>query len=111
MFDKPKPRINQPACGFSDLIILVQNAIRFTIFYVIVPLITLVILYYGGMMVIADNKPAQLTKAKKALWKIVIGLFFMLTAWLLVAAVIKAFDVKINEDPTQGPIKLLDIQQ
>ena len=101
-------RIGQPECGFNDLVILVQNAIEFTIVYVIIPLITLVVLYYGVMMVIAGNKPAQLEKAKKALWSVVVGLFFMLTAWLLVSAAIKAFDVQVNTDPTQGPITLLD---
>lgn len=101
-------RIGQPECGFNDLVQMVQNGIKFTIVYVIIPLITLVILYYGVMMVIAGNKPAQLQKAKKALWSVVVGLFFMLTAWLLVSAVIRAFDVQVNTDPTQGPIKLLD---
>jgi hypothetical protein len=95
-------------CDFDDLIKLVQNVIRFTIVYIIIPLITLVVLYYGVMMVIAGNKPAQLQKAKKALWSVVVGLFFMLTAWLLVSAAIRAFDVQVNTDPTQGPIKLLD---
>ena len=101
-------RIGQPECGFNDLVQMVQNGIEFTIVYIIIPLVTLVILYYGVMMIVAGNKPAQLQKAKKALWSVVVGLFFMLTAWLLVSAAIKAFDVKVNTDPTKGPIKLLD---
>jgi Type IV secretion system pilin len=104
-------RIGQDPCEFDDLITVVQNAIEFVIIYVITPLITLVILYYGVMLVVAGDKPAQIKKAKKALWSVVVGLFFMLTAWLLVAAVIKAFDVKVNTDPTKGPIKLLDTKK
>ena len=109
-------RIGQPECGFNDLVQMVQNGIEFTIVYIIIPLVTLVILYYGVMMIVAGNKPAQLQKAKKALWSVVVGLFFMLTAWVLVVAVIKAFDVKLQKtspdrplDPNGGAVQLLDI--
>ncbi len=106
----PPPGQLPRECGFNDLVIMFQDGIEFTIVYIIIPLITLVVLYYGVMMVIAGNKPAQLEKAKKALWSVVVGLFFMLTAWLLVSAAIRAFDVQVNTNPTQGPIKLLDTE-
>ena len=97
-----------PECGFNEFILLIQNLISFSITYIIMPLVVLVILYYGSRLVISSNKPGEIAKAKAAITKVVIGLFFMLGAWLIMNLFIKTFRVNVNRDATQGPIQLLD---
>jgi hypothetical protein len=98
-------------CGFADLIATIEKVIDFTIFNIIIPVVVLVILYYGVMIIISGDKPAKLTELKKALWKVVVGLFFIICAWVIVEAVVDIFGVELQEagDGTvDKPIKLLD---
>jgi hypothetical protein len=86
-------RIGEHACGYNDLIVGLQTAIDFVIKYVIIPLMVLVILRAGVLLVISGDKASAKTQAKKALQKAFIGLFFILTAWLIVDSLISFFGV------------------
>jgi Type IV secretion system pilin len=109
------PGTTSNECGFNDLISLVGRVVRFTIFNIVIPLVTLVIFYYGIMIVISGDKPAKLTELKKSLWKVGVGLFFMLTAWLIVESIVGVLKIKL-QDPSNGgkiengPIKLIDFK-
>ncbi len=94
-------------CGFNDLIALVGDVIRFVIFNIITPLMVIGLVYFGARMVIMKDKSKEVAKIKNGLWSMVIGIFFMLTAWLLVKAITTGFGVKFSKDPTTGVMQFL----
>lgn len=100
-------RAGQKACEYNDLVQLVQNIISFVVTYVIIPVIVLIILRAGIKLVISGNKANARSEAKESIKKAFIGLFLVLTAWLIVDALITAFGVKVDKDPTKGPLEIL----
>jgi threonine/homoserine/homoserine lactone efflux protein len=100
-------RTGQDECGYSDLIVLVQNLINFAVLYVIIPIMILIILRAGVLLIVSGDKVAAKNDAKKALGKAFIGLFLVLGAWLIVEGLINFFGVKVNSDATKGPLKVL----
>lgn len=98
-------------CTYDDLIVLVQNVIDFVVKYLIIPVIVLVILKAGVKLIISGNKSSAISEAKESLKKSFFGLVFVLTAWLIVNALISSFGVKYNTDTsgksTNGPIQIL----
>jgi hypothetical protein len=94
-------------CTFKDLITLVGDTISFIIKNVIIPLLILGLVYHGARMVIFKNKTAEIEKIKKGIWSMLIGIFFMLTAWLLVETITTSFGVKYSTDPKTGVVDFL----
>lgn len=95
-------------CGFSDLIVLLQNIISFVLFTLAIPIATMVILWSGIQLLIPGEKQAAaLQDAKRRLWKVIVGIFFMLAAWLLVKALLTSLGVQVSDDATQGALDLL----
>lgn len=95
-------------CGFDDFITLIQDVITYVIFYLIVPIATIIILISGFQLLVPGEKQASaISDAKNRLWKVLVGLFFILTAWLLVKFVTTTLGVTTSTDATSGPIQLL----
>ena len=100
-------RVGEPECGFKDMILLISNGISYLITYIIVPIIIFVFLRAGVLLVISKDKASQITQVKKSLWNAVIGVFFILTAWLIVSVLTDLLDVRLNNDPSKGVYNIL----
>jgi hypothetical protein len=95
-------------CGFTDLIVLLQNVIGFVLFYLTIPIATMIILWSGVQLLIPGEKQAAaLQDAKRRLWKVIVGIFFMLAAWLMVKFLLTTLGVSVYDDASQGTLDLL----
>jgi len=74
-------------CDFQDLLQLLRNIIRFVVFYLTLPALTLAIGYAGFLLVTSMGDPGKRTNAKDILVSVAIGLFFMFAAWFIVEAI------------------------
>jgi hypothetical protein len=95
-------------CTFQDLITLVGDTITFIIEKIIAPLLVLGLVYHGARMVIYPDKAAERAKIKKGLWAMLIGVVFMLGAWLIVKTITVSFGVKFSDNPQTGVIQFLE---
>ena len=77
----------QKMCGFDDLIILINNIIKFLMFKVAVPLAALGFMFMGAKLVINQNKEGAWTEAKAGLGYIATGFFMMLGAYILIKTI------------------------
>ncbi len=79
---------NKPVgeCDFNDLILAVKKVVNWLIVFTLE--FSVVIIAYAGFnyMVSGDN-PGKRTEANKMLTKVVIGIFFVLAAWLIVTLI------------------------
>src|SRR3989344_9072605 len=90
----------QEPCGYGDLLKLVNNIINWIIM-ISVPVAAGVFAWAGFKLMttgIADEKSA----AKEMIWKVFIGLVFILAAWIIVGTIIKA----LLRDPSSVPIDI-----
>ena len=76
-------------CTFKDLPILLKNLLNVFIVYIYAPLASLTVMYMGLLFVREQAQAKQ--KAKKILWNLVIGTFFVLGAWVIVNFVVTNF--------------------
>lgn len=103
-------------CAWKDLFTLINTVITFLIFTLGVPLVTMVIVVSGVMLVWNPNKSTAQSVWKNRLQTALLGLVIMLSAWLIVKAVVwgltggdKAkvdnYDLQSNfpTDPTSPP--------
>jgi len=74
-------------CTWNDLFTLANNVINFLIFTLGIPLVTVVIVVSGVQLVWSHNEAAY-KKAKDRLQMALLGLLIMLSAWLIVKAVV-----------------------
>lgn len=85
---KPSMGVNgvwEKKCGFNDLIKGGENIIDFLI-KLSIP-VSVLLFAYAGILYIRDREKAN-TQAKKIFWNIIVGLFFMLAAFLIVKAIL-----------------------
>lgn len=80
-----------PDCGFDDLIMLINNVIKFLIFAVAVPLAALRFMYAGAILVLNPNKEESKTKAVNIFQGVGIGFLVMLGAYVLIKTLLFAF--------------------
>lgn len=87
------PSLKIPDCGsecnFSDFIILIQNVITF-ILLLSFPISVIAFTYAGFLILTANGNSGKVDQAKEIFIKVVIGLFFALTAWLIVRLITTA---------------------
>ncbi|HBB65428.1 MAG TPA: hypothetical protein DCZ84_02225 [Candidatus Vogelbacteria bacterium] len=86
----------QNPCTFKDLAVLAQNVIKFLAFYIATPLATLAIMYAGFKYLTSLDKPGSREEAKKILWNVLIGFFWVLAAWLVIDTLL---DVLLKSNP------------
>ncbi|MEZ4211084.1 MAG: pilin [Candidatus Paceibacterota bacterium] len=79
------------ACDFQKLLELVNRAIRFLIFVIGIPIVTLSFVYAGFLLVTSGGNPSKKDDAKKVVTNAVIGLVILLAAWLIVRTVLFVF--------------------
>lgn len=80
-----------PDCTFDDIIILINNIVKFLVFSVAVPLAAIGFMFMGAKLVLMQNKEAEMTKAKEGLWNIVIGFGIMLASYVVIKTALFAF--------------------
>jgi len=69
-------------CQFSHLFILVNNLVKNFITVVFAPLVVIMITYIGFLFI--KEQAGAKAKAKQLLWRLLVGTFFVLAAWLIV---------------------------
>jgi Type IV secretion system pilin len=102
---------SQKECTFQDLLNLVGDVIRFVIFNIMAPILLLGLIWFGARLILQQNRSEDIKKIKKGLMSMLLGLFFMLAAWLLVEAITRFFGVQFSSDPSQGVLKLVDFKE
>lgn len=75
------------ACGFSQLVDLVQNVLKY-ILYMVAPLSAIMFAYAGFLYMFSQGGEANKTKAKNIFLYVGIGLVFVLGAWLIVKLIL-----------------------
>ena len=74
-------------CGFSDIIILIKNAINDMI--VVSTLVVVGLLIFHGLKLITSfGNPSALSAAKKSLFSVITGYAVMLSAWVVVYTIL-----------------------
>lgn len=69
-------------CQFNHLFILVNNLVKSFITVVFAPLVVIMITYIGFLFI--KEQAGAKVKAKQLLWRLIVGTFFVLAAWLIV---------------------------
>ena len=76
-------------CTFSDLVAATIKVTNFGAIFAL-SFSVVVIAYAGVKFMISGDFPAERTKAKSMLWKVVIGIIVILAAWLIVTLITNA---------------------
>lgn len=79
------------ACGFSELMVMVNKVVRFLFLDVAVPLAALGFMWAGASLVLSQNKESAWTDAKGRFETIGMGFGIMLGTYVLVKVVIYQF--------------------
>lgn len=82
--ENPKP------CEVCDIPRLTQNLLNFFVFFSVI-VATLMFTYAGILFLTVTTNPEQATKARTIFGSVFIGLVIVLTAWLVVDTILKAF--------------------
>jgi hypothetical protein len=77
-------------CNACQLVSLAQNIINFFV-YLAVVFATLLFAYAGIQYATSAANPEQIAKAHRIFWNVLIGMVFVLAAWLIVDVVMKTF--------------------
>ena len=88
--------LDSAGCGWKELMVLVNNVIKFLLFTVATPLVALIIAYAGWLYLSSGGSEENITKAKKILLNVVVGYIIGLAAWLIVRTIV----LSIGVDPT-----------
>jgi len=75
-------------CTFEKLLIMVNKVIRFLIFVIGVPIVTLSFAYAGFVLLTSGGNPSKKDEAKGIIKNATIGLIILLAAWLIVRTVL-----------------------
>lgn len=78
-------------CTFEKLLLMVNKVLRFLIFVIGVPIVTLSFAYAGFVMVTSGGNPSKKDEAKSMIGNAVVGLIVLLGAWLVVRTVLVIF--------------------
>lgn len=75
-------------CRWADLVTLFEKIVNFLLFSVAIPLAVIAIVYSGIQILLAQDKPGQLSKAYGTLQKVGIGMFMSLGAYAIVKTIV-----------------------
>lgn len=94
------PNNTNVPCTFSHIVILIQNLISFA-FVLVMPIAAVVFMYAGFLLITSGSSPDKRTKARGIFGKAIIGIIFIMAAWLIVSLVLQTLGV-------DEPFRLLD---
>ena len=89
-----------PNCGYNDLLQLVNNVISWIIM-IAVP-VAAGVFAWAGIKYMTTGVSDQKSAAKAMIWKVFIGLVFILAAWVIVGTIAKA----LLKDPNSIPVQI-----
>ena len=75
-------------CGFNELMILINNVIKFLLFTIATPLAALIFVYAGFKLLTSGGSAESMTTAKKILKNLIIGYVIALAAWLVINTIL-----------------------
>ena len=76
-------------CHICEITLLAQNIINFAV-YLATALAAILFMYAGFKYATASANPGQIEEAHKIFWNVLIGMVFVLGAWLIVDTIMKA---------------------
>ena len=89
-------------CTLDDFIVLIGNIFKYAII-ILGPIVAIVAMYAGAMIIWLKKLPdmnsdqmASLQKYKTLLVRVAVGVLIILSAWILIATIIRELDVKPN---------------
>lgn len=85
-----KPNPNFKKCKITDIGILFLNIFNFIVFWISIPMASLVIVTGGVILLISGGNPSMAGWAKKMIWGAVIGIVLILGSWVIIDTVLKA---------------------
>lgn len=84
---------NQNPCTPCDIFVVIQNILNFLIYYISVPLATIMLAYGGFLMMLpglgGEKSVATHIRGKKVVTNAVIGVFIVFFSWLIIDTIIK----------------------
>ena len=95
-------------CGWADLIILANNIVRFLVFFSAI-LATMAFCYAGFLYITAFGESGKIEQAHTIFKSTLIGVFFVLCGWLIVATILKVLIGDASNDET-GINKIVPFQ-
>jgi hypothetical protein len=81
--DDPRTEKEEVECTFNHAVETFQRIIKFVL-YLMIPIILGMIVYVGFTYITANGDAGKLAKAKSMIIPILLGVFFILAAWLIV---------------------------
>ena len=76
-------------CTFNDLLVLVNNVVKFVFVALVVPIAAIAFAYAGFLLIFSGGDTSKREKAKKIFWGVVWGLVIAAAAWLIVHVVLQ----------------------
>lgn len=77
-------------CDFNDFMTLINNVIKFMLFYLALPICAIMFAYAGFLMVTAGESASEArTKAKGIFMNALIGLLIATTCWIVVHSILE----------------------
>ena len=76
------------ACGFNDIIILINTVINFVFIYMALPISAIMFAYAGFELVTSGGSTEKKSKAKNIFISVVIGLIFVAASYLIVHTIL-----------------------
>jgi hypothetical protein len=100
---------NFEECGYKHLVDLIGGILEFILKTLIPLIVVFVMLRAGFKLMMSRDKPNALQEAKASIRSLLIGLFFMLCAWVIVFQITKLLDINYSNtnQPETGVVKLL----
>ncbi|MCK5021744.1 MAG: hypothetical protein KAR54_00645 [Candidatus Pacebacteria bacterium] len=83
-------------CTFGDLITLISNIIDF-ILYISAPVSAIMFSYAGYLYLTSGGNPSKRAQGNKIFINVLLGLFFIVGAWLIVKAILMGLKVDFDE--------------
>lgn len=80
-----------PECGFSDVMKLANNVIKFLLYDVSIPLAAIGFMWAGANLILSQNKESAWSDAKGRFESIGTGFGIMLGSYVLIKVIIYAF--------------------
>lgn len=80
-------------CDWTQLIVLANNVVKFLV-YLAATLVVIAFCYAGFLYMTAFGEMSKIEQAHGIFKSAIVGLFFVICGWLIIATILKVLDVK-----------------
>ena len=81
-------------CGFSHIMILINNIIKFLLFNLAIPVAAIMFAAGGFMLMTAGGDSGKISKAKEIFTSVLWGLLIAFLAWIVIHTLLSAAGLK-----------------